>query len=1266
MKKITLLLFTFFCFWQINAQVLSESFDGAAFPPMGWTNTQDSGTGIWNRSTTGTNPTCTPHSGAAMARFDSYNFDSGTAAVLSSPVIDLSSGNSYRATFWMYRDSGYPTNTDKVEVFMSTTQNLIGAISLGIINRSSSLAPVVTSDGWYQYSFVIPSTFDTATNYVIFKATSDFGNRIFLDDVVVELIPQVAPNCVAITSPVNGAINVSNPTFTWATSVDATGYYINVGTTPGGTDVANGDDMGTATSFTVPEAEPGTIYYATVSPYNANGIAIGCIESSFTTCDAFAVPFTEGFNSTSATEGCWSVINTNGDSDSWNMGYAVTPIEGDQSAMIYTDGNGGANNDYLISPRITLNGNQRLIFKYKVQSSFEPNDFAVLLSTTGNTAADFTTTLSPLTSYSNTTTETKVIPLSGVTGDVYFAWHVPAGGLDGWRLYIDEVVVEDIPAVAPSCVNITSPVNAAVNVVNSRVTWVSEINATGYKLSVGTTPAGTDVLNMQDVGNVLTYAFTADPATTYHVTVYPYNSTGQATGCSEISFTTCDALTPDVLEQFSTFLPSCWQEADGGNITTGPVTFGSGAWVEDGFANSGSNGAIKVNIDYLNDNGWVISPVVNIPTAGYELKFDAAVTQWNGTGAPTTPWEADDFVQVLVSAGTTNWTVLYTYNNTNVPSNTGTPNIIDLDSYAGQTVRFAFRGVEGSTDGGADVDFFIDNFNVRLTPATVPLCTTNVIATPNATCGNFANLITWEASTGVNGYRINIGTSTGGTEVVNNVDLGNVLSYSFTGNISTVYYYTIIPYNAVGSATGCTEQSFTTNANGCYCVSAPTSVDGSGITNVQLGATNFANTVAAAPVYNDHTATVVDMSQGINNNVQITFNTINFGTSYNYNTVIWIDFNDNFTLEANEIVYTGLSAVASPTILNASFVMPGTAPLGQHRMRIVATDSAFDAPNSLNPCYSGTYGETADFTVNVVAASCTPPSAQATIVPVCGTAQFTVDVNVTALGSGTPSISDGTTTWPLSAIGVVNVGPFASGSSVTLTLLHGSDATCNLSLGSLSYTCPPSNDDCANAISVLNMPYNNSQNASAATGPVVSTCTGMNDGVWYTVVGNGSNIIIDVTAVTGWDPELGVYNGSCGNFTCVASIDNGGTSAGETYTIVASTLGTTYYINVGHYSSFGDSPEGPFTISVTTTLSSDSFNNANFSAYPNPVKDVLNISYTSEISSVRVINMIGQEVLSKNINATSSQVDMSQLSAGTYIINVTVGDAIKTLKVVKQ
>ena len=48
------------------------------------------------------------------------------------------------------------------------------------------------------------------------------------------------------------------------------------------------------------------------------------------------------------------------------------------------------------------------------------------------------------------------------------------------------------------------------------------------------------------------------------------------------------------------------------------------------------------------------------------------------------------------------------------------------------------------------------------------------------------------------------------------------------------------------------------------------------------------------------------------------------------------------------------------------------------------------------------------------------------------------------------------------------------------------------------------------------------------------------------------------------------------------------------------------------------------------------------------------------------MNLLGQEVISRNINANSTQVDMSQLSAGAYIVNVTVGNAVKTIKVVKQ
>lgn len=1074
-------------------------------------------------------------------------------------------------------------------------------------------------------------------------------------DVEATFVPSTPPSCVTLSSPTNGALNVSSTLVSWpAAAGGASGYRLSVGSSSGATDVLNNFDVGNVLSYSLMGLVGGSTYYVTVFPYNVNGAATGCVESNFTTCDTYTVPFIETFDSTSTSESCWSILNVNGDGDTWNTSYGTTPITGDQSANIYTDFNGGANDDWLISPRITLTGNQRLVFKYKVQSEFEPNDFRVMLSTAGNAPSDFTIELASLASYSNTTPETMALDMTGVIGDIYLGWHVPSGGLDGWRIYIDDVTVEDVPAVAPNCVAITSPANNAVNVMNSNVSWASDLDATGYYLSVGTSSGATDILNNFDVGNVLSYSFPTDAGSTYFVTVFPYNTFGQATGCTEINFTTCDALTVPHLEQFNTFLPSCWQEADGGDLTTGPATFGTSGWTDDGFGNVGATGSIRYEIWLANANDWVISPIVNIPATGYELKFDAAATQWNSSGAPTTPWEADDFVQVLVSStGLNNWVVLDTYDSANVPAPTGTTNIINLDAYAGLNVRFAYRVVEGAADGGADLNFYADNFEIRETPALAPVCATNVVATPDATCGNFANTITWDATSGADGYYITIGTISGGTEVANNVDLGNVLSYNFTGSIGTTYYYMILPYNAVGPATGCTEMSFTTNSNGCYCTSAPSSVDGSGVTNVQIVTTDFPSTVVAAPFYNDFTATPVDMSQGITNNVQISYDT---GFGYDYNYAIYIDANDDYTFDVSEIVATG-SVSDTPAIqtINASFVMPGTIPLGNHRMRIVTADSAFDTPNPFNPCYSGTWGETLDFTVNVIVATCSPVDvASSTLVADCGNAEFSVNVDVTALGDGTPVITDGTNNWPITATGVITVGPFADGASVTLTALHGVDGTCDLLLGTFTNTCPPSNDECVNAIAV---DCGDVVTGSTANGATNSGNNSSAD-VWYSYSGAAGDITVSLCNNTNYDSYLRVFD-ACGG-TQIAFNDDG-CAAQSTLTFTADGV-TTYYIMVEGYAA----NNGNFEMAVTCVLSNEDFNNSTFTAYPNPVRDILNISYASEISSVRVINMLGQEVISRNINATSTQVDMSELSAGTYIVNVTVGDSIKTLKVVKQ
>jgi len=50
------------------------------------------------------------------------------------------------------------------------------------------------------------------------------------------------------------------------------------------------------------------------------------------------------------------VLNVNADGDAWSMDYTSNTYEGDQVAAMYTDFNSGANDDWLISPAITLTG----------------------------------------------------------------------------------------------------------------------------------------------------------------------------------------------------------------------------------------------------------------------------------------------------------------------------------------------------------------------------------------------------------------------------------------------------------------------------------------------------------------------------------------------------------------------------------------------------------------------------------------------------------------------------------------------------------------------------------------------------------------------------------------------------------------------------------------------------------------------------------------------------------------------------------------------
>lgn len=72
-----------------------------------------------------------------------------------------------------------------------------------------------------------------------------------------------------------------------------------------------------------------------------------------------------------------------------------------------------------------------------------------------------------------------------------------------------------------------------------------------------------------------------------------------------------------------------------------------------------------------------------------------------------------------------------------------------------------------------------------------------------------------------------------------------------------------------------------------------------------------------------------------------------------------------------------------------------------------------------------------------------------------------------------------------------------------------------------------------------------------------------------------------------------------------------------------------------------------------------------FRVYPNPVKDVLTISTKTAVDNVTVYDVLGKAVISVNPDTISPKVDMSGLSSGAYLVQVTIGNATKTVKVLK-
>lgn len=417
-----------------------------------------------------------------------------------------------------------------------------------------------------------------------------------------------APACPSAGTIVATAVTSNSADITWLAGCSATNTF-NIEYGPAGFTQGTGTLLSNqvvtisndSLSFTLTGLVDNTtydVYYqgvcgASTSPWTLGGL--------FTTnCTALsAIGFCESFDSGSSTEACWTVLNNNNDADAWNLNDLNNPYNGDNAAAINTDFNFGQNDDYLISPQLILTGNEILTFRYSVLSASEPNDFRVVLSTTGMNPADFTTELMALDQYSNTNYLDTSINLSAYSGNVYIAFHIPSGGVDGWVLYIDEVCVDvclpapgtdgDVNACrADSLVNLNSVITAGQN--NGTWTFPANPGIVSDSMMNISTLAATSF-------NALYIVQTACTADTTIATVNVFDASsagvdGTLEVCNNTSFNLLDGLSGLVDLGGTWYNPS--NQAIAGNNTTS------------------SNIPGMYNYDYITGNGVCPDDTANV------------------------------------------------------------------------------------------------------------------------------------------------------------------------------------------------------------------------------------------------------------------------------------------------------------------------------------------------------------------------------------------------------------------------------------------------------------------------------------------------------------------------------------------------------------------------------------------------------------------------------------------------------------------------------
>ncbi len=375
--------------------------------------------------------------------------------------LNLVTGKTYTLNF-KYKASDGPDFLENLEVKMGNAPNAAAMTGTAIFNQTNIATNVNDPFTNASVQFTVSSD---GVYYIGFRCYSDADQAfLYIDDISVESCPTPTGVSVISTLPGSATVSFTSAGDNFVVEYGPVGFVPGTGATAGGGTVVTGS----ASPITLTGLSPDTQYdiYVRQNCTAASEFSANAKATVRTLCNPTNVPYLQDFNSAGLPT-CTSLQDLNG-APTWSI---FTPpaawgFNGNTLRYIYDPAKGGNDWFYIQGLNLTAGTQYELSYKYGSTDPLYPERMKVAIGVEAEAAA-MTTTLADYGSivaneeppFANLE---RILFTVGADGAYYIGFQnysLP----DQFTLYLDSIVVREVPAIDVGVTGLTNAPTCPVN-----------------------------------------------------------------------------------------------------------------------------------------------------------------------------------------------------------------------------------------------------------------------------------------------------------------------------------------------------------------------------------------------------------------------------------------------------------------------------------------------------------------------------------------------------------------------------------------------------------------------------------------------------------------------------------------------------------------------------------------------------------------------------------------------------------------------------------